>query len=378
MIKYVGVNDKITELFEGQFIVPNGISYNSYLLLEDKTCLFDTVDIRFYNEFLDNVKNALNGRNLDYLVINHMEPDHSASIDKLLNLYPDVTVVSTQKSFQMINQFFPGLEIKNQLVVKDLDVLNLGNKNIKFVTAPMVHWPEVMFSYLEEDKILFSADAFGKFGSLDYDDPEGWACEARRYYFGIVGKYGQQVQAVLKKLANFNIEAIYPLHGPILDKDLSYYLNLYDIWSKYEAENEDATTIVYSSVYGNTREAALYLASKLNKDYDLFDLVNDDMAEAVEGAFENKRLVICTITYNGEVFPQTLKFLNALTERNYQNRKIAIIENGSWAPNAKAYIYKHFEKSKNIEFYPNVVSIKSKMSDENIKQIDELAKELED
>ena len=378
MIKYVGVNDKITELFEGQFIVPNGISYNSYLLLEDKTCLFDTVDIRFYNEFLENVKNALNGKKLDYLVINHMEPDHSASIDKLLNLYPDVTVVSTQKSFQMINQFFPVLKIKNQLVVKDGDNLNLGNKNITFVTAPMVHWPEVMFSYLVEDKILFSADAFGKFGSLDYDDPEGWACEARRYYFGIVGKYGQQVQAVLKKLANFNIEAIYPLHGPVLDSNLSYYLNLYDIWSKYEPENDDATTIVYSSVYGNTREAALYLASKLKKDYDLFDLVNDDMAEAVEGAFENKRLVICTITYNGEVFPQTLKFLNALTERNYQNRKIAIIENGSWAPNAKAYIYKHFEKSKNIEFYPNVVSIKSKMSDENIKQIDELAKELED
>ncbi len=375
MIKYVGVNDHQIDLFEGQYIVPLGMSYNSYLVLEDKTCLFDSVDINFKDEFIKNVKKELNGKKLDYFVISHMEPDHSASIDALLKEFLDVCVVGNAKTFLMLNQFFPNLEIKNKLVVKENDTLSLGNKTVKFITAPMVHWPEVMVSYLVEDKTLFSADAFGKFGALDTVDPEGWACEARRYYFGIVGKYGSPVQTLLKKLASYEIEKICPLHGPVLDENLSYYFNLYDIWSKYEVENENGVTICYSSVYGNTKAACELLASKITKDIDIFDLARDDMAEAVEGAFENKILVLASMTYNGEVFKDMKTFLNDLKERGYQNRKIAIIENGSWAPMAKKYILNFIEENfKNIEIIPVSVSIKSSLSDINIEEINNLAK----
>ena len=372
MVKYVGVNDKTIDLFEGQFEVPNGISYNSYIIIDEKIAILDTVDINYKNEYLDNIKKALDGKKPDYLIINHMEPDHSASIETLVNAYPNILVVGNTKTFQMLKQFFPNLKY-NEMVVKENDILSLGKHSLKFIFAPMVHWPEVMMSYDEYDKTLYSADAFGKFGSLDYDDPEGWACEARRYYFGIVGKYGLPVQNLFKKLANTEIKTIRPLHGPVLDSNLDYYFNLYNIWSKYEPE-ADAVSIAYTSVYGNTKKAALMLADKLTKDHDVFDLARDDFHEAIEGAFENKYLVLATTTYCNEVFPKMLDFLNALRERGYQNRTIAIIENGTWAPNAKKYITDFINNNfKDITLLDGI-TIKSALSDENIVQIEELAK----
>ena len=372
MVKYVGVNDKTIDLFEGQFIVPNGISYNSYVIIDEKIAILDTVDINYKDEYLDNIKKALDGKKPDYLIINHMEPDHSASIEALVNAYPNILVVGNTKTFQMLKQFFPNLKY-NEMVVKENDILSLGKHNLKFIFAPMVHWPEVMMSYDDFDKSLYSADAFGKFGSLDYDDPEGWACEARRYYFGIVGKYGLPVQNLFKKLANTEIKTIRPLHGPVLDSNLDYYFNLYNIWSKYEPE-ADAVSIAYTSVYGNTKKAALMLADKITKDYDVFDLARDDFHEAIEGAFENKYLVLATTTYCNEIYPKMLDFLNALRERGYQNRTIAIIENGTWAPTAKKCIIDFINANfKDITLLDGI-TIKSALSDENIKQIEELAK----
>ena len=375
MVKYVGVNDRKTDLFEGQFIIPEGISYNSYVIIDKKIAIMDTVDINFKDEYLNNLDKALDGKLPDYLVINHMEPDHSASINEVVKKYPNIKVVGNVKTFQMLEQFFPGIKY-NQLVVKENDTLELGEHVLKFIFAPMVHWPEVMMSYDSFDKCLYSADAFGKFGALDFDDPEGWACEARRYYFGIVGKYGLPVQNLFKKLAGVELKIIRPLHGPVLDGDLSEYLRLYDIWSKYEPE-ADAVSIAYTSVYGNTKEAALLLADNLTKDYYIFDLARDDFHEAIEGAFENKYLVLATTTYCNEVFPKMHEFLNALRERGYQNRTIAIIENGSWAPNAKKFIIDYINNNfKNITIIEPQITIKSALTEENRKQIIELAKKL--
>ena len=372
MVKYVGVNDKTIDLFEGQFIVPNGISYNSYVIIDEKIAILDTVDINYKDEYLNNIKKALDGKKPDYLIINPMEPDHSASIEALVNEYPNILVVGNTKTSQMLKQFFPNLKY-NEMVVKENDILSLGKHNLKFIFAPMVHWPEVMMTYDDFDKSLYSADAFGKFGSLDYDDPEGWACEARRYYFGIVGKYGLPVQNLFKKLAGTDIKIIRPLHGPVLDSNLDYYFNLYNIWSKYEPE-ADAVSIAYTSVYGNTKKAALMLADKITKDYDVFDLARDDFHEAIEGAFENKYLVLATTTYCNEIYPKMLDFLNALRERGYQNRTIAIIENGTWAPTAKKCIIDFINANfKDITLLDGI-TIKSALSDENIKQIEELAK----
>ena len=372
MVKYVGVNDRKIDLFEGQFIVPEGISYNSYVIIDEKIAIMDTVDINFKDEYLDNVKKALEGKNPDYLVISHMEPDHSASIFELVKKYPNIEVVGNMQTFKMLHQFFP--EIKcNELVVKENDILDLGNHKLKFITAPMVHWPEVMMSYDSYDNSLYSADAFGKFGALDFDDPEGWACEARRYYFGIVGKYGQNVQNLFKKLAGVKLDIIRPLHGPVLDSNIDYYLGLYNTWSKYEPE-ADAVSIAYTSVYGNTKEAALLLASNIKKDYDVFDLARDDFHEAIEGAFENKYLVLATTTYCGDIFPKMLDFLNALKERGYQNRTIAIIENGTWAPMAKKFIIDFINNNfKNITIIEKSITIKSALTEVNKKDIIELA-----
>jgi len=372
MVKYVGVNDRKIDLFEGQFIVPEGISYNSYVIIDEKIAIMDTVDINFKDEYLSNVKKALEGKNPDYLVISHMEPDHSASIFELVKKYPNIEVVGNMQTFKMLHQFFP--EIKcNELVVKENDILDLGNHKLKFITAPMVHWPEVMMSYDSYDNSLYSADAFGKFGALDFDDPEGWACEARRYYFGIVGKYGQNVQNLFKKLAGVKLDIIRPLHGPVLDSNIDYYLGLYNTWSKYEPE-ADAVSIAYTSVYGNTKEAALLLASNIKKDYDVFDLARDDFHEAIEGAFENKYLVLATTTYCGDIFPKMLDFLNALKERGYQNRTIAIIENGTWAPMAKKFIIDFINNNfKNITIIEKSITIKSALTEVNKKDIIELA-----
>ncbi len=372
MVKYVGVNDRKIDLFEGQFIVPEGISYNSYVIIDEKIAIMDTVDINFKDEYLDNVKKALDGKNPNYLVISHMEPDHSASIFELVKKYPNIEVVGNMQTFKMLHQFFP--EIKcNELVVKENDILDLGNHKLKFITAPMVHWPEVMMSYDSYDNSLYSADAFGKFGALDFDDPEGWACEARRYYFGIVGKYGQNVQNLFKKLAGVKLDIIRPLHGPVLDSNIDYYLGLYNTWSKYEPE-ADAVSIAYTSVYGNTKEAALLLASNIKKDYDVFDLARDDFHEAIEGAFENKYLVLATTTYCGDIFPKMLDFLNALKERGYQNRTIAIIENGTWAPMAKKFIIDFINNNfKNITIIEKSITIKSALTEVNKKDIIELA-----
>lgn len=374
MIKYVGVNDRKTKLFEGQFVIPEGISYNSYVIFDEKICVMDSVDKIMVNEWLDNLKKELNGKTPDYLVISHMEPDHSSSLSDFVKAYPNVTLVGNAKTFVMLNQFFPGFEFKNTLVVKEGDILNLGKSNLKFITAPMVHWPEVMVSYLDTEKVLFSADAFGKFGSLDFDDPEGWACEARRYYFGIVGKYGTPVQTLLKKVSTLDIKAIYPLHGPVLDGDLSEYLSLYDTWSKYEPEKQ-GTVIIYTSVYGNTKEAAEELG-KLVKDSEVMDLIDEDIYECVESAFEYRNVVLATTTYNGTIFPRMFDFINMLKERGFQNRNIAVIENGSWAPMARKVIVDMFEGSKNINILDEKVTIKSALTKENMEEIKVLADKL--
>ena len=377
MIKYVGVNDHNIDLFEGQYIVPNGMAYNSYVILDEKIAVFDTVSNDFFEEWLNNIKNVLDGRNPDYLIVQHMEPDHSANIDKFIKKYPSVTVVATDKAFVMMKKFFGTDYADNRIIVKEGDSLNLGNHNLTFYTAPMVHWPEVMMTYESTEKALFSADAFGKFGALDIE--EDWACEARRYYFGIVGKYGVQVQAVLKKLSGLDVETIYPLHGPVLNENLGYYLDLYNTWSSYGVESE-GVLICYTSVYGNTKKAVEILESELkNKGCEkvaVNDLARCDMAEAVEDAFRYGKIVFATTTYNGEIFPFMREFINELTERGYKNRKVGIIENGSWAPMAAKTIKKMLENSKGLNFTETTVTINSAVNEENKKQISNLANEL--
>ena len=376
-ILYVGVNDRNVDLFEGQYIVPNGMAYNSYVILDDKIAVMDTVDEHFGDEWIDNIKRALGGRTPDYLVVQHMEPDHSANIGRFLQVYPQSTVVANAKTFVMLSNFFRGLDIPNRLVVENGQTLSLGKHQLTFVFAPMVHWPEVMVTYDSTDKVLFSADGFGKFGALDTD--EDWACEARRYYFGIVGKYGAQVQALLKKAATLDIEKICPLHGPVLTENLGYYLNLYDIWSSYGVEC-DGVFIAYTSVDGHTKQAAELLACELKAlgcaKVAMADLARDDMAEAVEDAFKYGKLILATTTYNADIFPFMREFIDHLTERNYQNRTIGVIENGSWAPMAAKVIKAKFEKSKNITWLDTTVTITSSMSDDNRLAIKQMAQEL--
>ena len=376
-IKYVGVDDRKIDLFEGQYIVPNGISYNSYVILDRKVAVMDTVDAAFTHEWLDNIQNVLGDKTPDYLIIQHMEPDHSANIVNFTKRYPEATVVSSQKSFAMMNQFFGTDFADKRIVVGDGDTLSLGKHNLTFVAAPMVHWPEVIVTYDSTDKVLFSADGFGKFGTPDTD--EDWACEARRYYIGIVGKYGVQVQNLLKKAATLDIEVICPLHGPVLNENLGYYLNLYNIWSSYQVE-DDGIMIAYTSVYGNTKKAVLQLAEKLKANGCPKVVVNDlarcDMAEAVEDAFRYGKLVLATTTYNSEIFPFMREFINHLTERNFQNRTVAFIENGSWAPMATKVMKDLLSNSKNITFAENSVKIVSALNEESTAQLNALADEL--
>jgi flavorubredoxin len=378
-IYYIGVNDHQIDLFEGQYDVPNGMAYNSYIVSDEKIAIFDTVDARFTDEWLSNIREVIGDRTPDYLIVQHMEPDHSANIMNFIKAYPDAKIVGNAKTFTMMSNFFEDLDLGgNKLEVKEGDTLTIGKHELKFVFAPMVHWPEVMFTYDSKDKVLFSADAFGKFGALDVEE-EDWACEARRYYFGIVGKYGAQVQAVLKKAAALDIKTICPLHGPVLSENLEYYLNIYNTWSSYGVESE-GLFIAYTSVYGNTKKAAEMLRDKLIEKgcpkVAIADLAREDMAESVEDAFRYGKLVIATTTYNADIFPFMKHFILDLTERGYQNRTIGIIENGSWAPTAAKVIKGMFEKSKNITFTDTTVTIKSAVKAENIAQIDALADEL--
>ena len=376
-IRYVGVNDHQVDLFEGQYVVPNGMAYNSYVILDEKIAVMDAVDANFVAEWLNNIAAVLEGRKPDYIIVQHMEPDHSAGVDDFLAAYPEAKVVSSAKAFTMMNQFFHQDYADRRVVVGEGDSLNLGSHTLHFVTAPMVHWPEVIMTYDSKDKVLFSADGFGKFGALDVE--EDWACEARRYYIGIVGKYGAQVQAVLKKAATLDIATICPLHGPVLTENLGYYINLYDIWSSYRVESE-GVVIAYTSVYGHTKAAAELLAKTLEEKgcpkVVLTDLARCDMAEAVEDAFRYGKLVLATTTYNGDVFPFMKEFIHHLTERAYQNRTIGLIENGSWAPIAGKVMAKMFEGSKNITFTDTTVKIFSALSDENRAQIEAMANEL--
>ncbi len=377
-IFYVGVNDHITDLFEGQYKVPRGMAYNSYVILDEKTAVFDTVDHRFSSEWLSNLDSVLSGKNPDYIIIQHMEPDHSSSLEDFIKKYPNAKIIATPKAFDMMNAFFPDLDITQKTIAAENGgSFSLGKHEFSFIYAPMVHWPEVMLTYDKTSKTLFSADAFGKFGSLDTE--EDWACEARRYYFGIVGKYGAQVQALLKKAAALEIERICPLHGPILNENIEYYVNLYDIWSSYRAESK-GIFIAYTSIYGNTKKAALSLAEKLKEKgcekVALSDLARDDMAEAVEDAFRYDRLVLASPTYNADVFPFMRHFIEALTERNYQDRTVGFIENGSWAPTAAKVMKKMLENSKNLSFLSNDVTIKSAPNDETEKALDSMAEEL--
>ena len=376
-IKYIGVNDHQVDLFEGQYVVPNGMAYNSYVILDEKIAIMDTVDKNFTHQWLDNIRDTLAGRQPDYLVVQHMEPDHSANIANFLSLYPEAQVVSSAKAFAMMKNFFGTDYADRRIVVGEGDTLTLGKHTLTFVTAPMVHWPEVIVTYDPYDKVLFSADGFGKFGALDVE--EDWACEARRYYIGIVGKYGPQVQALLKKAATLDISIICPLHGPVLTENLGYYINLYDIWSSYKVESE-GIVIAYTSVYGNTKAAVELLAKKLKENGCPKVVVNDlarcDMAEAVEDAFRYGKLVLATTTYNADIFPFMKTFIHHLTERNYQNRTIGLIENGSWAPLAAKVMRSMLEKSKNITFTDTTVKILSALSDDSKAQIDALAQEL--
>ena len=376
-IKYIGVNDHNIDLFEGQYIVPNGMAYNSYAIIDEKIAIMDTVDAAFTHEWLDNIQNALGARKPDYLVVQHMEPDHSANIANFLAAYPEATVVSSAKAFVMMNNFFGTDYADRRIVVGEGDVLDLGKHKLTFVTAPMVHWPEVIVTYDSTDKVLFSADGFGKFGALDVE--EEWACEARRYYIGIVGKYGTQVQALLKKAAGLDISIICPLHGPVLTENLGYYLNLYNTWSSYQPEDE-GIVIAYTSVYGNTKKAVLALADKLRAKGCPKVVVNDlarcDMAEAVEDAFRYSKLVLATTTYNADIFPFMRTFIDHLTERNYSNREVAFIENGSWAPMATKTMKGMLEKSKNLTYAENTVKILSALNEESSAQLEALANEL--
>ena len=358
--------------------LPYGVSYNSYLIVDEKTVLVDTVDVCYSDIFLKKIADALDGRPLDFLIVNHMEPDHAANIENFMKAYPDTTVVANTKTFTMMENFFRGMELEGKkLVVANGESLTLGKHVLTFVFAPMVHWPEVMVTYDSTDKVLFSADGFGKFGALDVE--EDWDCEARRYYIGIVGKYGAQVQKLLKAAATLDIQTICPLHGPILTENLGHYIEKYDIWSSYKVESE-GVVIAYSSVYGNTKKAVEVLAQKLEEKgcpkVSVFDLARDDMAEAVEEAFRYGKLVLATITYNVDIFPFMKTYIDHLTERNYQNRTIGLIENGSWAPNAAKVMKAEFEKNKNITWLDTTVKIMSSLSEENIKELDQMAEEL--
>ena len=376
-IKYIGVNDHEIDLFEGQYVVPNGMSYNSYAIIDDKIAIMDSVDANFTDEWFENIENVLNGRIPDYLVVHHMEPDHSANIANFLNKYPQAMVVASAKAFVMMKNFFGTDYSDRRIVVGEKDTLSLGKHTLVFVTAPMVHWPEVIVSYDTCDKVLFSADGFGKFGALDIE--EEWACEARRYYIGIVGKYGAQVQNLLKKAATLDIEMICPLHGPVLKENLGYYINLYDIWSSYRPE-EEGVVIAYTSVYGNTKKGVLELVNKLEeygcRKVVINDLARCDIAEAVEDAFRYSKMVLATTTYNADIFPYMKEFINHLTERNYSNRIVGLIENGSWAPMANKIMRGMLENQKNLTFTENNVKIVSALNEESMSQIDALAKEL--
>ncbi|MBE6531914.1 MAG: FprA family A-type flavoprotein [Ruminococcaceae bacterium] len=375
-IKYVGVNDHDLDLFEGQYIVPEGMAYNSYAIIDEKIAVMDSVDLRFAQEWIENIKRETRGRLPDYLVIQHMEPDHSSSIMKFVEAFPTATLVSSAKAFSMMKNFFGTDFTDNRIVVGEGDTLSLGKHNLTVLTAPMVHWPEVIVTYDSTDKVLFSADGFGKFGALDVE--EDWACEARRYYIGIVGKYGAQVQALLKKVAGLDIEIICPLHGPVLKENLGYYIDLYDTWSSYRPESE-GVAIAYTSVYGNTKKAVELLAKELTDKgvkVALSDLARCDMHEAVEDAFRYSHLVLATTTYNADIFPFMKEFINHVTERGYQNRTVAFIENGSWAPMATKVMRAMLEKSKNLTYTEATVKINSAVSEENIVEIKALAEEL--
>lgn len=376
-IIYIGANDHDIDMFEGQYDVPDGMAYNSYVILDEKTVVFDTIDKSKTGEWMAKLREAMDGRKPDYLVIQHMEPDHSASIRAFVEEYPDTIVVGNKKTFNMIGQFFPDMEIANKQEVSGGDTLSLGVHQLTFFMAPMVHWPEVMMTYEASEKVFFSADAFGKFGALDVEDD--WACEARRYYIGIVGKYGAQVQAILKQLAQLEVEKICPLHGPVLDKDLEYYTELYDTWSGYRPETE-GVCICYTSVYGNTKKAVELLADELKaagvENVVINDLARCDWSEAVEDAFRYDRLVLATTTYNGGMFPFMKQFIDHLTERSFQNRTVAFIENGTWGPMAMKKMKAMLEESKDLALAENNITIKSSLTDDNIEQIKSLAAEL--
>lgn len=375
-VRYIGVSDHDLDLFEGQYKVPDGMAYNSYVILDEKIAVFDTVDKKFGDEWLENLKNELGGRTPDYLVVLHMEPDHSANIAKFAGVYKDAKIVSSAAAFRIMKAYFGDEFTDRRVVVKEGDKLNLGKHELTFVGAPMVHWPEVIVAYESSEKLLFSADAFGKFGAFDVD--ADWACEARRYYFGIVGKFGVQAQNLLKKAAALDIEKILPLHGPLLTENLGYYLGLYNTWSSYGIESE-GVTIAYTSVYGHTEKAVKLLKEEIEKagvKVAVHDLARCDESEAVEDAFRYGKLVLATTTYNASIFPFMQNFINALTERNYKNRKIGLIENGSWAPTAAKIMRAAFENSENIEFCPTTVKIVGAVSEENEEQIRSLAKEI--
>lgn len=376
-IKYVGVNDHKIDLFEGQFIVPNGMSYNSYVILDDKIAVMDSVDQNFGDEWISNIKNVIGNKSPDFLVVHHMEMDHSANIAKFMETFPNAKIVSSKLAFVMMKNYF-GTDFEDrQIVVAEGSTLELGKHTLNFVAAPNVHWPEVIMSYESSEKVLFSADGFGKFGALDVE--EEWACEARRYYFGIVGKFGDAVQAVLKKLAGIEVKVICPLHGPVLTENLDYYINLYDTWSSYSVESE-GVFIAYTSVYGNTKKAvekfAEILKAKGCPKVAVADLAREDMAECVEDAFKYGKIVLATTTYTNDIFPFMKDFIHHLTGRNYQNRTIGLIENGTWNPLAAKVITKMFENSKNITFCPTVVTIKTAMNDETVNGLEKLAEEI--
>ena len=377
-IIYAGVNDHQVDLFEGQYRVPNGMAYNSYVILDEKTAVMDTVDANFADEWLANVAKALDGRKPDYLIVQHMEPDHSANIENFVKAYPEATVVANTKTFAMMKNFFPKMDLAGKkLEVKDGESLTLGKHVLTFVFAPMVHWPEVMVTYDSTDKVLFAADGFGKFGALDCEEP--WDDEARRYFIGIVGKYGLQVQKLLKVAGTLDIRKICSLHGPVLTENLGYYIEKYDIWSSYRPE-EEGVVVAYTSVYGNTKKAAELLAAKLKEkgcpNVVIYDLARDDMSAAVADAFRYSKLVLATLTYNAGIYPFMQDFINRLTERSFQNRTIGLIENGSWAPTAAKVMKGMFEKSKNITWTENNVKVMSAVKEENVKEIEALAEEL--
>ena len=376
-IRYIGVNDHQVDLFEGQYVVPNGIAYNSYVILDEKIAVMDTVDQNFTQPWLSNLAAVLGERRPDYLIVQHMEPDHAANVDKFLTLYPDAVVVASAKAFSMMKGFFGTDYAERRMVVGEGDTLSLGRHSLTFVTAPMVHWPEVIVTYDSCDKVLFSADGFGKFGALDVEQP--WEDEARRYYIGIVGKYGPQVQALLKKAATLDIRKICPLHGPVLTENLGHYLNLYDIWSSYRPESE-GIVIAYTSVYGNTKAAVELLAEQLKArgaaNVVVHDLARCDMAAAVADAFRFSKLVLATTTYNADIFPQMKTYLHALTERSFRNRTVGLIENGSWAPMAAKIMGDHLSGSKNLRFTDTTVRIRSALNDESRSQIEAMANEL--